>query len=291
MPFRLYFLLTFCALLISPISGEDNREGFLRLLRAQDFDRLAMHLQTWEKTSPRDPELFVAWYNYFLARNAKKVMVSEATPEGPAAGRLYEKVVYDKEDVITAVAYLDSGLKLHPYRLDMHIGKINILGEIEDYRRQTDHILGLVAALKANSGKWKWGLYNQPREDLDMVCQRDIQNRLYKFMMLGTPELQEYVQQISSRMVALFPRNIWYHNDLAWAYFMQKDYPKALRSFHAAEAIDPNDELVQRNIAQCYLFAGDKPNALRYARKLTNAKNPEIRKWAATQVAELEAAK
>jgi tetratricopeptide (TPR) repeat protein len=276
------FILTF-----SPLLGNDLKSKYLEYIHKKDFQSLESHLSIWEKSNPNDAELFIAYFNYYIYRNSNEAMVFNKDTSGDSAGTLYGKTFYNKSDVLKGIEYLDKGLELYPERLDMHIGKINILGEIEEYEKQKNHIIAVINLIPKYSNKWLW-LDGKNCDNCIENLQSDIQKRVYNYININTKTSYSYVKSISEKMIQLYPKNIWWYNDLATVYFNDKDYQNALKQCKIAENINGKDEIVINNIAYCYEILNDKPNAIIYYKKLKNIGNHNLKQKADQKIIELQ---
>ncbi len=104
-------------------------------------------LNEWIKAKPDDPELYVAYYNFYVKKSMKEVISLERTQQGnkslqitdPKTGKIVaymnDGVTYDIELVEKGFHYIDIGIEKFPSRLDMRFGKIYILGKIYDYQK------------------------------------------------------------------------------------------------------------------------------------------------------------
>jgi hypothetical protein len=102
------------------IYNRDYQITYETLLNGSRYSELYTHLQLWENEEPDNPEVYVAYFNYYLARNR--------SPGSKAAGYT---AGFKVDDVLIGVEYLNRGLVTSPERLDMHFGKIFILIEVE----------------------------------------------------------------------------------------------------------------------------------------------------------------
>ena len=282
------FYLIFSFIFILNISlADDFKNKYLDYINKKDFKSLEKHLSTWEKAKPDDPELFIAFFNYYIYRNSNDAMIFNKDESGKSLGTLSGKIFYNKPDVIKGISYLDQGLKLYPDRLDMHIGKINMLGEIEEYEKQKNHIIAVIDLMQTYNNKWLW-LDGKKCNDCDTNLQDDIQKRIYIYFKLNTKKSYSYVKEISEKLIKRYPKNVWWYNDLASVYFYDKDYQNALKQFKIAEKINDRDEIIINNIAYCYELLNDKPNALIYYKKLKNIGNQDLKQIAEQKIIELQ---
>ncbi len=279
----LFTLFTICV--VHAAHAADYKSTFMKLINEKNFNDMAPMLAEWEKASPKDPEMFIAYYNYYLFRDYHEFMTFEPPEDKNSVGMMVPREQFNIKDVRKGLAYLDRGLALHPRRLDMHIGKIHALGQIKDYRGQRDQILSVIKLIPEHKGKWLWR-DGKPEANFDDNFQSDVQERISNFMR-QKPEVRKYTKEIAELMIKHFPKNVWWYNDIGHYYFQVKDYKSAVNYFLSGEKIDPRDEIILNNIAYTYELSGDKENAILYYKKLTRSKNPEIKKRAEEKVVKL----
>jgi|GEM_PF-6278078 len=267
------------------LHGNTFKETYLKLIGNRDFDKLAIHLREWEKTNSADPELFIAFFNYHIYRNSETVTVYGSDPDSPEAPQ--EKISFKKDDVMTGIHYLDEGLKLYPARLDMHMGIISMLGEIEDYEKQKNHIIIMIRLVPVYHDSWLWS-DGAVVDDFDEKFQNEIQNRITVYMSLNDILPFQYARDISLEMIKLYPRTIWWYNNIASFHMHDNDMTAALKYFKMGEAIDPKDEIIIYNIAYCFEMMKELPQAVIYYEKLLDSPNPDVKKEAMVKIESLK---
>lgn len=252
-----YFLLGVFA---ATWAAEDYRPEYLKLLKAEKFDKLDAYLSDWEKKEPKDPELYIARFNYYV--NRKK---HNGTGVITHAGETFmaARTLYDPADIRTGLSYLDKGLKIAPGRIDMHWGKIAILLENDNYAGVKNEICTVLDKTKANNGKWILSGDTPVSGGEDYIFDYLIQ--FYGgYLEHSDEECLGYLKTCAEKQVKLFPKNIYGHNFLGLAY-LYSDKPKdALRAFSAAEKLDDNDCIIKLNIARAYAQLKDAVNTERY---------------------------
>ena len=97
-------------------------------------------LAQWESKKPNDPELYVAYYNFYVQKSMKEIVGLEQKPKGgnslelkdstgKIAGYMNDIVVYDDNYLKNGFDYIDKGIRMFPNRLDMRFGKIYMFGQ------------------------------------------------------------------------------------------------------------------------------------------------------------------
>ncbi len=127
-------------------------------LQRGDYETVKSLLLEWENETPDDPDLMTGWYNYYLNRRAEYKNFSGYMNNGRYG--MYSRLVYDKDDFKTAISYLDKALQNHPYRMDIHFGKINTLLSDDNYSEGIEAIIDFLKVYDVNKTEWYWS-YNE----------------------------------------------------------------------------------------------------------------------------------
>ena len=121
-----------------PAQGQSKPDRFAELMRAEDVEGQRALLAEWRATDANDPELYVAYFNFYVSESRSTMLRLDTKPGGEPmlqlqdpdtavkepAGYLYEETVFDREILADGFAYIDSGIARFPQRLDMRFGKI-----------------------------------------------------------------------------------------------------------------------------------------------------------------------
>ena len=160
-------IVLFFILLVSFRIFADYKSEYDNLLSTRNLEGIAALLQKWEKAEPKNPELYIAYFNYYLLKGQRSThsldtykkdnsnslaLVDQKTNK--IAGYLNNNIWYEKEDVDKALSYLEKGLKFGKNRLDMYFGRIHILGEIGEYEKQSQKIIEVLKLGKEINHKW-----------------------------------------------------------------------------------------------------------------------------------------
>jgi len=256
------------------------QEKYTHLFKADKYDELFTHLQLWESKEPDNPEMFIAYFNYFIHRKRfsgvsidKERKGEGSTLEitdpqsGEIVGYMNESTQYDIEDVLTAVEYLDRGINIAPNRLDMHFGKIHILNEIGYYKMAGSGLFDTLVISKKINNNWLWA-DNEELEDGESVFVYSIQDYYSLWLNAATEESFAQAKLCAEKQIELYPEYIYAYNILAVYYSMNKQLQEALKYFLQAEVIDPNDCIVLLNIGRTYVSMNNKQKAGEYFRRV-----------------------
>ncbi|MBI3220092.1 MAG: hypothetical protein HYZ44_11310 [Bacteroidetes bacterium] len=155
-------LLTFTLFGLSLLSthglAQTYQQQFNDLFAKSDTIGQRQLLAKWEKASKNDPELFVAYFNYYVIKSKNEIIALGQNPKGKEfleissqdttqkdpMGYLYGDTQYDPVLLRKGFNWINRGIENHPNRLDMRFGKIYIYGQTEDYDNFTNEIIKTV---------------------------------------------------------------------------------------------------------------------------------------------------
>ena len=198
-----------------------------------------------------------------------------------------KSVYYNDDDLKQAFYYLDKGLHLYPDRLDMHFGKIHVLGEIEDYQNQFLNIINVIKISKQNKNKWLWS-DNKPVKNAQSFMLDNIQSRVYNLIQLGDQASLKNAKTISQALIDYYPESIFGYSNVGVIYMSENKFREALGYLKKAEAIDSKDIVIINNIAFSYAQLNEKDNSRKYYNKLIKYGNFEVKKYAQQKLNELD---
>lgn len=284
-------------LLSTAVLAHDYKEIYVQLLNEGKYEELYQHLQKWEEVAADDPELYIAYFNYYynLSRNEvlkiKKnpppgeVIVVNDPETGEEVGYLYFEIQFDEEKVNKALEYLDEGLKRYPNRLDMHFGKIHVLGELSRYEEQKNAIIDVLNISKEIENRWLWHNGEELADAFDFMLE-NVQGRISK--LYNDDNEDDFLLEISWKIIELYPDVVYPYNNIAVVYYSRGNYQEALKYFTLAEEKNPRDTIVINNIAYLSMIMGDNKTALEYYEKLREYGNDEEKERAEQQIEELK---
>ena len=147
---------------------QDFENDFKNLRIAKDTSGQLKLLKNWESTKPKDPELFIAYFNYFVQqsmvenisldtkRNNQQSLQLNDTGTGKHAGYINFSTHYESSILNKGFQYIDKGIALYPSRLDMHFGKIYMLGEAQNYSEFTKVLIETIEYGNKINNAWIW---------------------------------------------------------------------------------------------------------------------------------------
>jgi tetratricopeptide (TPR) repeat protein len=244
--------------------AQDYRAVYQELLTQKKYDALLVHLQEWEKSEPKNPEMFIAYFNYYINlgatsgisidkdRKGSGETLQITDPEtGEIMGYFNDSISYDVEKVKKGVEYLDKGLSYTPDRLDMHFGKIHILNTISDYHNAGKELFDTIVLSKKIHNAWLWS-NNEKISEGEKFFLNNILDYYQTWLEVRTETAFNQIIVCAKKQIELYPKNIFAYNVLAVQYSMKQDYPNALEQFLYAKSIDGTDCVVLINIGILY---------------------------------------
>lgn len=281
--------------------GQTFKQQFNDLVSKKDTLGQQQLLEKWEEADSEDPELYVAYFNYYVKQSMKEIITLGQHPTGDDVLQLmdedssktepvafiYGDTYYDPGLLKKGFNYIDKGIEKHPNRLDLRFGKIYILGQNEDYENYTTEIIETIDYSVVNNNKWTWAdnkRLNDPK-DFMLGSIQDYQVELYS---TENDALLDHMKQIAEAVLKHYPDHIESLSNLSIVYMLQKDFDKALDYLLKAKKLDPKDYIVLSNIAQAYKLKGDTKNAIKYYKLTIKYGDQKTKNYAQGQIDELE---
>jgi tetratricopeptide (TPR) repeat protein len=294
----LIFSLT---LIYNQATGQTFKKQFNDLVSKKDTVGQQEFLEKWEKTDSNDPELYVAYFNYFVNKSRSEIITLGQNPKGKdvlqimnqdttkkePVGFIYGDTHYNPDFLSKGFNWINKGIEKHPNRLDMRFGKIYMFGQIEDYENFTKEIIKTVDYSAINENKWTWAdskPLDNPK-DFMLSSIQDYQIQLYN---TENDDLLDNMKRIAETVLKYYPDHIESLSNLSIVFMLQNQYDKALESLLKAEKLNPKDYIVLSNIAQAYKLKGDKKNAIKYYELTVKYGDKQAIQYAKEQIKELE---
>ena len=295
------FLIFGLTLVFNQVFGQTFKQQFNDLVFKKDTLGQQQLLDKWEKADSNDPELYVAYFNYFANKSKKEILTLGQNPKGndvlqimdknsskkePVA-YMYGDTYYDKDILKKGFNYIDNGLEKHPNRLDMRFGKIYMFGQIEDYENFTKEIIKTIDYSAVIKNKWNW-TDSKPLDDPKNIMLSSIQDYQLQLYNTENDSLLDNMKRIAETVLKYYPDHVESLSNISIVYMLQKQYDKALEPLLKAEKINPKDYIVLINVAQAYKLKGDKKNAIKYYELTVKHGDEQAKKYAEGQIDELK---
>lgn len=288
-------------LLLNIANGQKLKKQFNELAYQNDTVGMRQVLEKWEEEESSDPELYIAYFNYYYLMSTQEVIALGQNPNGNNAielinqdsssndpvAYLYGETYYNAELLNTSFYYISKGIETHPDRLDMRFGKVYLLGQLEDYENFTTDIIKTIEYSKLNENQWLW-TDNEPLDDPEQFMLSTIQT--YQLQLYNTEDdnLLENMKLIAEAVLTLYPNHIESLSNLSVVFMLQENFDKALEYLFKAEKLNPKDYIVLNNIAQAYKLKGDSKRAIKYYKRTIKYGDEKTKKYAQGQIEELK---
>lgn len=291
-----HFIVLLFAMFFSTTVFADYRETYLRMIDEGKFTELEQHLTAWQRAESKDPEVYIAWFNYYINRKMKTGMAIDASIDtkkphmiitdpksGKVIGYLGDKVYYDYDDVRSAIRYLDTGIGLAKNRLDMYLGKIHILGAIGEIDKQAAIVIQVLELSVNNKHEWLWS-QNKPLADSKQFLLDNVQSYYDLWFKRQTKSSMDAVLAVASRQIELLPDDMYAYNILSYYYNIHGNKNEAMQILLKAYSVKHDDYIIVGNIAMLYEELKDKENARKYYTVMIKSGDAEISSWAKDRI-------
>lgn len=277
--------------------GQDYQLDFQKLCQDDKRKEILPLLIQWEKDRPNDPEMFIAYFNYYLQESKQELiqlgnepgqgdnLILSDTATHEPVGYMYSTIHYNDTLFQRAQDYLIKGIAKNPKRLDMYFGRIYSLREKGLYEEHVNEVLKVIDLHKTYKSGWLWS-NNEKLEAPEQMFKGSIQDYNYALFNLEVP-YTDGIEKISNKMIELYPNGIENYSNLGACSLINGDLHKALELFQKAHEIDPNDVLVLSNIAYTYIQLDKKDKAIEYYKKIIEKGKPQEIEFAEYQIEQL----
>lgn len=298
---RTTFLIFGLTLLFNQVIGQTFKQQFDELVSKNDTLGQHQLLEKWGKTDNDDPELFVAYFNYYVIKSKKEIITLGQNPKGnnvlqirdqdttkkEPIGFIYGDVYYDPDLLSQGFNWINKGIEKHPNRLDMRFGKIYMFGQIEDYENFTKQIINTVEYSAVNKNKWTWA-DSKPLDDPKEFMLSSIQNYQFQLYSTENDDLLDNMKRIAEIVLKYYPDHIESLSNISIVFLLQEQFDKALEPLLKAEKLNPSDYIVLSNIALAYKLKNDTKNAIKYYELTIKHGDEQAKRFAQEQIDELK---
>jgi tetratricopeptide (TPR) repeat protein len=265
-----------CTLALSGfVHASDYYNRYMSMMERNEIEQLPSVLNAWQKASPNDIEMHIAYYNYYQNKARTEVPTMGQLPDGTMG--IYNNVQWDKENVRLAIHHLDKALGINPLRMDVYFGKCWILGETEQFSELSKIVIDLLGRLKTEKREWLWSL-NEPLKNMSANITQDVQGVLSNhFMTLYYASSNlSHSMKIAEAEVAHFPKSVLSWSHLGMCFDKEKKYKDAQKAYLSGLKINKDDHVLIYNLGYSYELDGNKSAAQTQYKKLTTFNNPQI---------------
>lgn len=294
-------LIISCIMHFNPINAQTLKQEFNALYSKKDTLAQRQLLEKWEKSNSNDPELFVAYFNYYVGMSKKEIVTLGNQPQGKdvlkimdqdstvkePVGYIYGSTYYDPTMLSKGFSWINKGIEKYPSRLDMRFGKIYMFGQIQDYENFTVQIIKAIDYSNEIKNQWTWA-EGKPLDDPKEFMLGSIQTYQLQLYNTENDSLLNNMKRIAESVLKYYPDHVESLSNLSIVYMLQKQYDKALMVLLKAEKINPSDYIVLGNIAQAYKLKSDYKNAIKYYELNLKYGDARAKNYAKQQIEELK---
>ena len=252
------FIIIFTNYISIANAQNDWYEKYLSCVNYSDVHAWKTMIEQWELSEPESPDVYAAWYNYYIKLAMTDVVALTTTaPEdnqealqlmdstGVVAGYMYGIESYN--DSILQIGYqkLDTAIRLFPDRLDLPFGKVAMLFRQQLYSEVMQELRHVLDRSEKNENKWLWTL-NQPLDDGEYILKDSMQDYFAQLFDAGQ---SDYASQLDEWMLQLYPTDIIFRSNKASLLAIDKRYSEALPIYLSIYEDNPDDIIVASNIA------------------------------------------
>ena len=283
---------------LSIVNAQNDWYGkYLSCVRDSDVHTWKVMIEQWEQAEPESPDMYAAWYNYYMKLamtdvvtltttapkdNQEALQIIDST--GVVAGYMYGIESYNDSIIHLGYQKLDTAIRLFPDRLDLPFGKVTMLFRQQLYSEAMQVLRHVLKRSEENGNKWLWTL-NQPLDDAENILKDSMQDY---FAQLFDAEQSDYALQLVEWMLQLYPSDIIFRSDKASLLAISERYSEALPIYLSVNKDAPDDVIVASNIAHIYYILGNKKATLKYYSKLVNCGDIEIESIAKQRIKEIK---
>ena len=274
---RVLWALVLWVGLSSWVLADGFREQFRAAFKAGNVAAAEKVLTEWEKATPKDPDLYVARFNFLLNKATKRTPVpapaaAAGTPAAPARPPAM-MISYDPATMAQASAVLKQGIALAPERLDMRMG----LAKSYEMTGQSAPLLQTIRETleaRKNGGKpWLWrdGVpLPGPENAFVPAAIEPFASNYWK--QPGDKGL-ENGRPIAELMEQYFPQNSLGYFNMGVYYAHLHKTQESYEKMQQADALDPNDISTLMNLTRMAIELKEKDKAMGYAERLRKLPN------------------
>jgi tetratricopeptide (TPR) repeat protein len=262
------FICLSFSVILSQLYGQDYAEQF-KSLAVKDTLKKRILLEKWEKQNVNDPELYLAYSNYFFIKSVS-IDVTEYK-KNEVVGKNTMQIVnqhnrflgWDTIQLNKSVHYLDKGIEKFPTRLEIRFAKIELFSKTKNYEILTEEIIKVLNYSAKIKNKWicENGLACDEPEELILNSIHEYQVQMYT---TKNDSLLDNIESIAENILKFYPKNIESLNNLSAIYTIRKNYKDALKYILQAEKLKPENIAIRLNIANIYALQGKIKEAKKY---------------------------
>jgi tetratricopeptide (TPR) repeat protein len=257
-----FITLFFCQNMIVKLDAQsisiDYKIIYLNLLNNNRLDELFIHLQNWETMENENPEIYIAWFNYYVRLGSSSGIAMGRMNDGRYG--IYDQTNYLEENIYKGIEYLDKGLEYSKNRLDMYFGKIHILNQINDYKKSGEEVIKILQLSNELKNTWLWS-DNVNVDNGERFFINSLSDYYSVWINASTEVSLDQLKKCTTKQIELYPQHIEAYNYLSIFYLINNDYNNAIQYLEKALAINGDDCIVLINLGRAYMSIGNNTKA------------------------------
>jgi tetratricopeptide (TPR) repeat protein len=272
------FCLLLSALAAHIACAQTFETRFQESLKNEDTVAQTRILKEWSTANSKDPELFIAYFNYYVKKSREEILSIDpqqkskdayalADSTGAPAGYLNSSMNFDSKTLQKGFDYANRAIELYPSRLDIRFGKIYMLGQAENFKEFTKTIIETIEYGNKIKYAWTWK-QGKPVQDPKNFLFESMQDYIITIYNTEDDALLPYIRQISETVLKYMPNHVESLSNVALTWMIAGDFDRALPFLLKAETVNPKDVVVLNNIAESYKRKNDKGRAKSYYEKV-----------------------
>lgn len=269
------FLLAAGAALAFTTQAQSRYEGFREAFQKSDTTAMRQVLTAWAKQEPKDPNLYVAKFNYLL-RRAERIELRSDVPakdgftikdkKGRTAGSITSG--YDPELMAAAQAALRQGIALAPDRLDMRFGLAKAYEEAGDAAGQVQVLREALADQARTKQPWRWFDKAELPAPEKVFVPGSLEEYASTYWQKGGAQDLEAGRQLAELIVHYYPESSLGPFNMGVYYSITKQFGKAYPYLQQADKLQPNDLSTVANLTKLAIELKQKAEAQQYLARL-----------------------
>ncbi|MES2847459.1 MAG: tetratricopeptide repeat protein [Bacteroidota bacterium] len=290
-----YFVLLTAFFFCSSLYAQDLKKDYQQLRNKETEEKILLkYLEKWQKEQPKDPEMFIAFSNFYFSKSHNEIVRLDTKPgkennfemtdSAGNKGYMYSEIYFTDSLITKAYNYLSMALLHNPSRLDIYFGQAYMLQETKNYTAQSLRIINIINKFYTTPTGWLW-TDNKPCENMPDLFTGSIYRYCTGFF---KAEQDSLVIAVSDAMIKVFPKDVRFYSMAGSSYAANKKYREAVSYYEKAIAIDPKDVIVLHNLAYVSMLLPDKEKAMLYYNEILKYGNEEDKEEAKKRIQELK---